>query len=137
MRLEVSLIRSQALLVFLSILFMTCTRNTEEIYLIPPPTNPLSRNYIGFGVVNISFLHVVSEPRLNSESLGFLRRGALVRVIERRVLLNRGIAETWVMVEIEYPGALGGRIQGWLMEDTINVFNNESQAITASEAISP
>ena len=132
------LINHRQVLAALFCLFLfSCSRTSDEIPIIPPPTNPLTRDYIGYGVVNTSFLHIVSEPRLNSDSLGFLRRGSLVKIIERRVLFSRGTAETWVMIEIQHPGPPERIIQGWLLEETINVFNNESQAVTAADAMSP
>jgi hypothetical protein len=122
-------------LVFLLMLFLSCNRNAEEIPLIPPATNPLTREFIGYGVVNESFIHVVREPKQNEVSLGYLRKGSLVKIIERRALTNQGNVEIWVLVDAEYSGTPEGKIQGWLMENTINVFDTESRALTASEAM--
>jgi hypothetical protein len=122
-------------LFFLFMLLLSCNRNTEEIPLIPPATNPLTREFIGYGVVNESFIHVVREPRQNEASLGYLRKGSLVKIIERRALTNRGNVEIWVLVDAEYTGTPEGKIQGWLMENTLNVFDTESRALTASEAM--
>jgi hypothetical protein len=119
----------------LFMLFFSCNRNTEEIPLIPPATNPLAREFIGYGVVNESFIHVVKEPRQNEVSLGYLRKGSLVKIIERRALTNQGNVEIWVLVDAEYSGTPDGKIQGWLMENTLNVFDTESRALTASEAM--
>jgi hypothetical protein len=118
-------------------LVLSCNRNTEETPVIPPLTSPLSREFIGYGVVNESFIHVVNEPRHDELSLGYLRKGSLVKIVERRALTNRGNVEIWVLVEAPYSTVPEGKIQGWLMEETLNVYDTESRALTASETMTP
>ena len=109
-----------------------CSRSTDESPIAPPLTFPLARDYIGFGVVNVSFTHLLTEPGPAGVSLGYLRRGSVVRIIERRQLINRD--ESWVRAEGNYSSQA---IQGWLPEDNIDVFESESRAITASKAMNP
>jgi hypothetical protein len=134
MRLKVLPLCRQGLLL---LLLLSCNRNTEEIPVIPPLTSPLSREFIGYGVVNESFIHVVNEPKPDELSLGYLRKGSLVKIIERRALPNRGNVEIWVLVEAPYSTVPEGKIQGWLMEETLNVYDTESRALTASETMTP
>jgi hypothetical protein len=137
MRLRVIFNNYQGFVLLLPFFFLFCSRSSEETPVIPPPTNPLVREFIGYGVVNDSFIHVVNEPRQDGASLGYLRKGSLVKIMERRILNNRGNPEIWVLVDAQYSGVPEGQIQGWLGERSLSIFNNEVQAVTAAEAMSP
>ena len=115
---------------FLICLFLlsACSANREEPPVIPPLTSPLSRDYIGFGVITASFTHITSDPSDNSPSLGYLRRGTLVRIIRRHINRTNDGFFSWVLID--------GEQQGWLREDIMDIYYNESQARTASEFIS-
>jgi hypothetical protein len=104
----------------------SCAGKSENTPLVPPPTAPLSRTVIGFGVVNVSYTQVNAEPADGGASQGFLRRGAQVRVIERR-LVSSAAPETWVLVE--------GESRGWLREELLDIYDNELRARTASGAM--
>ena len=127
--------RSQALVLLLPVAFFFCSRNAEDAPLIPPPTNPMTREFIGYGVVNVSFVHVLKEPLMDNSSLGYLRKKSTVKIMERRSLSNRGKAETWVKIDAMYSTETG--IQGWLRESALNVYENEFQAMTAAETMIP
>jgi hypothetical protein len=100
--------------------------NPDET-ILPPPTPPLSRSVIGYGVISVSYTHVVSEPSPLGFSMGYLRKSALVEVLERRLVNNDGATESWVFVE--------GSSQGWLREDVIQVYDSEAKARTAAESL--
>ena len=102
---------------------------------MPVSTHPLSRHYIGFGVVNVSFTHLLSENGPAGVSQAYLRRGTVVRIVERVQINNRGNSESWVLVENNYqgPGSLG---MGWLLETVLDVYENEDRANTASRKMS-
>ena len=128
---------SQAIALIIALLFVSCDRSSDEAPVIPPPTNPMIREFIGYGVVNASFIHVANEPLNEVNSLGYLRKRSLVKLIERRSLSNRGNVEIWVKIDAEYSGAPEGRIQGWLRESNLDVYENEAQAVTASYVMTP
>jgi hypothetical protein len=123
-------------LVLVVLAHLSCYKN-EEIRLDPPAVPPLSREEIGYGVITAPYTHVVDKPDSQGFSLGYLRRGSVVRVLERR---NGGTAasrsavtvpESWVLVE-----ARGGAMpdsQGWLQELVIELYPTKAQALTASE----
>ena len=117
--------------IFVSPLFPGCNRSAPELPVVPPATNPLTREFIGFGVVNLSFTHMLSEPGSSGVSQGYLRRGTVVRVIERRQVNQRGVSGLWVLVEGNYQEP-GGISRGWLEEATLEIYDMESRAITAS-----
>ena len=131
----------QAVLLFsliaFSFVFPGCRRPAEEVSVLPPVTNPLTREYIGYGVVNVSFAQLLSDPGTGAASRGYLRRGTVVRIIERRPVVNRNTTESWVLVEGNYQDAQGaaGPARGWLQETTLNIYDNEGQAETASKAM--
>ena len=106
----------------------SCNAGKEESPIIPPLTSPLSRDYIGFGVITASFTHITAEPADASVSLGYLRRGSLVRVLRRQTIRNAGSFVSWVLIEDSQ--------QGWLKEDVMEIYESEGQARTAAESIS-
>jgi hypothetical protein len=106
--------------------FVSCARDSGEPPVIPPPTDPLSRRVIGYGVVSASYTHVVSEPQ-GGGSLGYLRRGSLVKVLERRGSASPEGDESWVLVE--------GTYQGWLPGGVIQIYDSEARARTAAESM--
>lgn len=116
--------------------FISCGRTGSDISIIPPPTNPLARDIIGCGVVEVSFAHVQAEPGSN-DSLGYLRRRSVVRIIERGSVNNNGNMESWVKIDSPYSGAPDGKIQGWLRESSLIIYDNEDQAQTAARAMTP
>jgi hypothetical protein len=111
----------------LVLLFCSCGGSRDNI--APPVTSPLSRSLIGYGVVTISYINVVDEPNLaGGVSLGILRKGTVVPVLERRQINVRGKLESWILVE--------GYYRGWLREEVLEIFENEAQAKTAAGAVS-
>jgi hypothetical protein len=67
---------------------------------------------------------VFDEPLERAVSLGYLRRGAIVEVLERRFVNSRERAEPWVLV--------GGDYRGWIREGAIQIYDNRAQAQTAA-----
>ena len=94
----------------------------DEIYL--PPSSPLSRSVIGYGVVNSSYTHVLDKRGAEGMSLGLLRKGAIVEILERRPVVDGEKAESWVFAS--------GAYSGWLREDEMRVFDSRAQAETAA-----
>ncbi|MDR1318984.1 MAG: hypothetical protein LBJ90_05115 [Treponema sp.] len=108
-------------------LLVSCGGQREEAPVLPPATSPLSRPVIGYGVVNVSYTHVNAEPEEGGSSLGYLRRGSLVKIIERRQVRIKEGAEAWVLAEEAY--------RGWLKEEVVDIYDNEFQAKTAAESM--
>jgi len=129
-------------LLLVSLLFIifnlsSCKANREEKPVIPPVTSPLTRDYIGFGVITASFTHINEDPAEDSRSLGYLRRGSLVRIIRRQIIKTQDEYVSWVLTDGKQDGFESDKnaAQGWLKEDVMEIYNNESQAKTASEAM--
>jgi hypothetical protein len=127
MRITVKHAVGQLLLLLTVASFFSCIGRKDESPVIPPVTSPLSRDYIGYGVITASFTHITPEPSQDSASLGYLRRGALVRIIKRQNVRVGGVYESWVQID--------GDQNGWLKEEIMDIYNTESQAKTASESI--
>ena len=102
-------------------------RSTGEVSIVPPPTPPLIRPVLGYGVSSVFYTHVSAEPNQVGLSLGFFRRGSVVEVIERRSINHGEFAESWVFVE--------GKYRGWLRENVVRIYDNEAQAKTAAESL--
>jgi len=118
---------SQLLILLFMAILCSCVQKKDENPVIPPVTSPLSREYIGFGVVTASFTHVLADPAQDSPSLGYLRRGSLVRILRRQAVKNGDVFTSWVLTEENQ--------QGWLKEEVLNIYETESQAKTASESM--
>jgi len=118
---------SQLLILLFMIILCSCFAKKDESPVIPPITSPLSREYIGFGVVTASFTHILADPDQDSPSLGYLRRGSLVRILRRQAVKNGDVFTSWVLTEENQ--------QGWLKEEVLNIYETESQAKTASESM--
>jgi uncharacterized lipoprotein YajG len=125
MRITAIRILGQLLLVFL---ICGCTVKKEEASVIPPVTSPFSKDYIGFGVIKESFTHVLSDPNEDSSSIGYIRRGSLVKILRRQTVKNANVFTSWVLIE--------GTQHGWLKEEVMDIYDNENQAKTASESMS-
>ena len=124
MRVVVKSAIGQAFLLLGLLALCACAAKKEEIPVIPPVTSPLSRDYIGFGVITASYTHITAEPGEDSISLGYLRRGSLVRILRRQTIKTGGGPVTWVLTE--------GVQQGWLREEAMDIYDSESQAKTAA-----
>jgi hypothetical protein len=107
------------------VLFWACGRGNNEVVLTPPLTPPLTRSVIGYGVINKSYTHLTETPDYDGVSRGYLRRGSVIRVVERRSVIAPDRAESWVLVE--------GDSRGWLPETEVDIYDNEGQARTAAE----
>jgi hypothetical protein len=111
----------------LLLILCTCTAKKEEASVIPPVTSPFSRDYIGFGVITESFTHITSDPSEDNASIGYLRRGSLVRILRRQTIKNSEGFVSWVLIE--------GTQHGWLKEEVMDIYDSENQAKTASESM--
>ncbi|MDR2730042.1 MAG: hypothetical protein LBB81_03990 [Treponema sp.] len=111
----------------LTFLQIACSIKKDETPVIPPETYPLSRDYIGFGVINLSYTHITEDPSVDSISLGYLRRGSIVRVMRRQSVKTGSYSVSWVYIE--------GNQRGWLKEDAMSIYDSESRAKTAAESM--
>jgi hypothetical protein len=126
------------LLALVMVFAFSCSRSAEEQPVMPPATHPLSRDYIGYGVVNVSFTNLLNENSPNAVSQGYIRKGTIVRILERTNVNNKGKIESWILGESNYqaPSTSGPVSQGWLQESVLLIFDSESQANTASKTMS-
>lgn len=120
-------LKGQLILTLCLVTVFSCGLKKEDASVIPPVTAPLSRDYIGFGVITSSFTRITSDPADDSPSLGYLRRGSLVRIIRRQTIRTGGGFQSWVLID--------GDDYGWLKEEVLAIYNSEGQARTASETI--
>jgi hypothetical protein len=131
MKIKVKYPLSQVWCTVIILLFIAaCDGRKEETPVIPPLSSPLSQAYIGYGVVNVSYTRIsagTAEDSAAENSPGYLRRGSVVRIHERRLVKNGGKVESWVLVE--------GDSRGWLRETLVDIYDNELQAITASDSM--
>lgn len=111
-------------IILLAGLWYSCTRSPEEVSITPPPTHPLSRTLVGYGVINVPFTRVMQAPRQGEISLGHLRRGSIVEIIARRSVN----AESWVLID--------GIYQGWIRARELDIYDLAVQAETAAELMS-
>jgi hypothetical protein len=128
MRIGVTARVGQFLLLTVCVVLGACNRARDETPLIPPSTMPLSRTAIGYAIVTVSYTLVLNEPVPGSVSLGYLRRGFVAEVLERRQTAGNGAGESWILIN--------GTYRGWIREESVQIYDNESQAKTAAESLS-
>lgn len=114
-------------LVLTATLFASCVRSTPDYEIALPATPPLSRPVIGYGVINTNYTHVLDKQGSSGTSLGFLRKGSIVEVLERRPLVHGETSESWVLAKGDYAG--------WLREDELRIFPSRDQAQTAAKSM--
>jgi hypothetical protein len=105
----------------------SCKRAIPEDEIVLPATPPLSRSVIGYGVVNANYTSVMDKLGDGGYSVGFLRKGSIVEILERRPVVKGEKAETWVLASGSYTG--------WLKENELRVYQSRAQALTASQTI--
>jgi len=124
------IIRQVCFAAYVCLSLTACILKKEEKPVSPPLTFPLSQSYIGYGVINVSYTRLSADIEESGASAGYLRQGSVVRIIERRLVINEGKTETWVLVV-----SIEGNIKGWLKEALMDIYGNENQAITAANQI--
>jgi hypothetical protein len=122
------ILRQVCFAAYICLTLSACNLKKEEKTVSPPLTFPLSQTYIGYGVVNVSYTRLNANIEESGSSSGYLRQGSVVRIIERRLVKTEGKTEAWVLVE--------GTAKGWLKESLIDIYSNESQAVTAAKSMS-
>ena len=131
MKIKLILPCSQAYGVIILLFFLAaCSGKKEETPVIPPLTSPLSGSFVGYGVVNVSYTRVTAQPEddaAGAASPGYLRRGSVVRILQRRLVKNQEKLDPWVLVD--------GSSTGWLRESQVDIYDSEGQARTASESM--
>jgi hypothetical protein len=118
---ELSGVQGSLLLLFFA---LSACSPAEHSIPDPPPTPPLSRPVIGYGVVNASYTRIMNEPGQGGVSLGYVRERTVFRILERKLIQSGESPEYWVRVERDYSG--------WLPEKVIDMYDTEEKANTAS-----
>jgi hypothetical protein len=114
------------LIMLISFFSVSCNKN-RDASIVPPSSPPLTRSVIGYGMLTESYTHILDQPNTEAVSLGYLREGSVVPVLERKIIEQNNKSESWVLVK--------GTYEGWLKEELIMIYENEAQAKTASELL--
>jgi len=104
-----------------------CTGRRNEAPVLPPETSPLSQSYVGYGVINVLHTRLSAEAAADAHASGHERMGTVVSIHERRLVRTDERTDSWLLVQ--------GESRGWILEELVDVYANESQARTASEAM--
>jgi len=108
----------------------------------PPLTWPLDRSRIGYGVVNTNYTHLLDAPFSGASTLGFLRQGAVVEVLERRRVRAEAAAagtgaaawETWALVR---GTGQQNTAEGWLPEAAMRLYDRLERAENVAKEALP
>ena len=118
-------------LIFLSV--AACTPRTDAETVVPPETPLFEPSVIGYGVVNQSFSNILEKPDTAANVLGFIRKGGVVKITERRAAVKSGEpAEIWVYVTAEIEAADDRPVSGWLRESGLDRYENLPRARNAA-----
>jgi hypothetical protein len=110
-----------------TLLLPACKRFSFENEILIPATSPLSRSVIGYGVINTNYTRILDKRGGDGRSIGFLRKGSIVEIMERRPVVTNNMAEIWVLAS--------GSYEGWLKESELQVYPSKAQAVTASQIL--
>jgi len=97
---------------------VSCFLSNPAKELHPPPTFPLSRTVLGYVVITDSFTQLLDRPGSEGVSLGVLRKGTILPVLERRMVQDNNQAERWIFVSAAE--------KGWVRESAGQVFQHGS-----------
>jgi hypothetical protein len=127
--------RRLLLLMPLLALSLLCScEKSPKIDIVPPADRPLSREVIGYGVVTLSYIHLLDEPDSGGISLVFLRKGTIVKILEHRSVPKGEMPEFWVRAQaLDTEGA--NKAAGWARAEAFQVYDNEEKARTVVEAL--
>lgn len=89
----------------------------------PPATFPLSRSVVGYVIITDSYTQLLDKVGSDAVSLGVLRQGTILPVLERRMYTINDKMEVWLQVS--------SKEIGWIKETVGRVFDTEAQAETA------
>jgi len=109
------------ILVFFCCALAGCLPKTD---INPPPSPPLSRPVIGYGVVIAPYTRLLDEPSYNAVTLGFVRERTVLTILERTLVQDGDALYYWVYTEGDY--------HGWFPETEIRLFDNRYKAQTAA-----
>jgi hypothetical protein len=141
MKLESGRQYRQVLLILLLCILASCRGKEEEILPDLPMTPPLSRKNIGYGVINVSFALIMEDSGQKNQASSYGRRGSIVEIQERRFITIENRTESWVLVagtnQNQEDENETSRIQGWILETNIDIYDKLSQARTAAKAMNP
>jgi hypothetical protein len=125
--------------VLVAVFFLaSCRAKPSDDALLPPETPLFVKEGIGYGVVNVSFAHVLERPPpASSEAAGLIRKGSIVTVVERRSVPAAGdsAARLWVFIEArskEREPSGGKPVSGWLPGESLDFYENLPRAETAA-----
>jgi hypothetical protein len=120
------------ILVAVLVLAASCKDKAND-YTIEPPETPLFvKDGVGYGVVTVSFAHILAEPPpAPPEPAGLIRKGGVVLVIARRnIWVEAGVGRLWALVEIQNKEL--GSVLGWLPGESFEFYESLPKAETAS-----
>jgi len=113
---------------FLLILsFTSCLPESEPVSPELPPT-PVLTSDSRWGVVNESYLKVLSEPASGADVNGLLRKGDIVEVISKKA----ADAGKSYWLEIQSAGPDTG---GWVPDSSMDIYDSPAQARTAGSGL--
>lgn len=118
-----------AFALFTAVFLSSCKRGPVDAEIVIPITRPLSRTVIGYGVVTANYTRILDSRGSEGKSIGFLRKGSIVEILERRPVVKDSRAEIWVFTS--------GVYRGWLKESELHIYPSMAQAVTAAENLPP
>ncbi|MDR2481447.1 MAG: hypothetical protein LBD07_04030 [Spirochaetaceae bacterium] len=102
---------------------MSCNKKPQDMIILAP-TPPLSRSVIGYGLITSGYSRLYDMRGEDKKSIGLLRKGSVVEIIERWPVIQENKTESWLFVR--------GTYSGWIREKELEVYDTLIQAQTAS-----
>jgi len=112
--------------VFLAaVLLVACDKGYSRFMKLP--ADPAVSSGIGWGMVNMAYATMRSEPTQNSEAVTVIRGGTVFRCLERKIdAAGEDLGGLWYRYN-------DGSSRGWLHDADIKLFSSEEQARKAAQ----
>ncbi|MFQ3547303.1 MAG: hypothetical protein SNJ56_03115, partial [Termitinemataceae bacterium] len=110
------------IIVLISTLFTGCSLFERTVPVTPPATFQLSRQNLGYAVVQNTYTQLLDSCEASGVSLGILRQGTMLEILERRFVQTGGSIQNWIRVD-------NNGEKGWVREEVVLVFPRKEQAL--------
>lgn len=113
---------------FVVLSFVSCSDRSFTKPLEVPST-PVFPAAVGWALIDSLYAQVYDVPQADGVVLGYYRRSAIVRIIERRIQSTENGPVFWLRNDGEEPG--------WLRQSDVRLFDSAEQAETAKSMVLP
>ena len=122
---RVSLMRKTALSIIALSMFLSCSAG--DSIRITLERTPVISGGLGWAVVSLAYVRLMSEPSTKAPDSSAIRRGEVARISARSRSYDERDRGVWYRLEI-------GARAGWGHEPSLTVYGSQAEAVRAAES---